>query len=241
MGLAVRARREADAQPAGESSPPSRSDRRKALTRGRLVAAARTILIQRGTSDVSIQQITELADVGFGSFYNHFDDKPALFRQAVGDLLEEYGEHLDDLTGQLTDPAETFATNLRITARLATHSPEVARVFVEGGMHYLVQDHGLAPRARRDIERAVAAGRFTVPDTEVMLACTAGFLFSCLQSRLQDPQRTDAHTDDLVEVLLSMFGLNPDAARQVSHLALPAGTEAALRLTVAEPTGSDER
>jgi len=53
------------------ASGPSRLDRRKARTRGALIAAAREMLASRDPAEVSIQDITEAADVGFGSFYNH--------------------------------------------------------------------------------------------------------------------------------------------------------------------------
>ena len=52
---------------------PSRLDRRKARTRSALIAAAREMLASRDPAEVTIQEITEAADVGFGSFYNHFD------------------------------------------------------------------------------------------------------------------------------------------------------------------------
>ena len=39
----------------------------------------------------SIAEITEEADIGFGSFYNHFDSKEQLFGTASGELLEQWG------------------------------------------------------------------------------------------------------------------------------------------------------
>jgi len=46
----------------------TRLDRRKACTRRALLDAAQAFIVERGTTDVSIQEITERADVGFGSF-----------------------------------------------------------------------------------------------------------------------------------------------------------------------------
>ena len=56
------------ASAAGAGPAPTRVDRRKARTRRALVDAARALLVERGTDDVSIQEITTRADVGFGSF-----------------------------------------------------------------------------------------------------------------------------------------------------------------------------
>ena len=44
----------------------NRLDRRKARTRAALVAAARQLLTHSDPAEVSIQEITDLADVGFG-------------------------------------------------------------------------------------------------------------------------------------------------------------------------------
>ncbi|MGO9222064.1 MAG: TetR/AcrR family transcriptional regulator, partial [Streptosporangiaceae bacterium] len=46
-------------------------------------------LIAEGRGDrASIAEITEEADIGFGSFYNHFDSKDQLFQTASEEVLE---------------------------------------------------------------------------------------------------------------------------------------------------------
>ncbi|RYJ04976.1 MAG: TetR/AcrR family transcriptional regulator, partial [Actinomycetales bacterium] len=72
----------------------TRFDRRKARTRAALVGAAQELLAQ-GLTNVSIQEVTESADVGLGSFYNHFASKDELFEAAVQDALETLGTFLD--------------------------------------------------------------------------------------------------------------------------------------------------
>jgi len=49
-----------------ESRTVNRLDRRKAQTRAALVSAARDLLTSRDPAEVSIQEITDAADVGFG-------------------------------------------------------------------------------------------------------------------------------------------------------------------------------
>src|SRR5512133_2516535 len=79
------------------SEVPNRLERRKARTRAALIRAAQT-LIAEGRTHVPILEITQAADVGLGSFYNHFDSKEQLFRAALEDALDAYGELLDQLT-----------------------------------------------------------------------------------------------------------------------------------------------
>jgi AcrR family transcriptional regulator len=58
--------------------PPDRHARRREHTRARLLRAARTLFARQGIDKTRINEITEEADVGFGSFYNHFESKAAI-------------------------------------------------------------------------------------------------------------------------------------------------------------------
>jgi len=80
-------------------------NRRKARTRASLVAAARTLLASRDPAEISIQEITDAADVGFGSFYNHFRSKQDLFDAAVDEVLEVEVEVEDHRTWLTMRPA----------------------------------------------------------------------------------------------------------------------------------------
>ena len=81
---------------------------------------------------------------------------------------------------------------------------------------------GLAARARRDIETAARAGRFTITDPDLALAITAGAQL-CLGQLLHDqPDRDDAQaTDQIAEDLLRMFGVPAAEARQICQRPLP--------------------
>src|SRR6185436_8351447 len=129
----------------------NRLDRRKARTRAALIRAAQTLIAQ-GRTNVPISEITEAADVGSGSFYNHFETKEQLFEAAVEAVMDGYGQLLDQLTKGIEDPAEVFACSFRLTGRLQRREPELGRVFLNNVLRLLGADNGLAPRARRDIK-----------------------------------------------------------------------------------------
>ena len=88
-----------------DADTPSRGQRRKALTRTALIGAAQRFLADGGSPEVSIQEITNAADVGFGSFYNHFDSKAALFDAAITETLAEHARLIRQATAHLDDPA----------------------------------------------------------------------------------------------------------------------------------------
>jgi AcrR family transcriptional regulator len=122
---------------------PNRLERRKANTRAALVRAAQEFIAD-GRVNVPILEITQTADVGMGSFYNHFETKEQLFQAAVADALEQHGAVLDELTRDLDDPAHIFAQSFRLTGRLHRRSPELSKVLLSNGLALAGSDSGLA-------------------------------------------------------------------------------------------------
>jgi AcrR family transcriptional regulator len=208
-------------QPPQTDQAPNRLARRKARTRAVLVQAAQGF-IAAGQVNVPILEITQAADVGLGSFYNHFESKEQLFQAAVEDALDAYGAVLDEHSVGLDDPAEVFAQSFRLTGRLHRRQPELSKVLLRSGLTLAGSDRGLAPRARRDLESAARAGRFSIRDPDLSLAVVVGAAL-CLAQLLHDhPERDDAESADLItEDLLRMFGLPSDQAHEISRKPLP--------------------
>jgi len=202
-------------------STPNRQDRRKARTRAALVRAAQTFMAA-GKVNAPILEITQAADVGLGSFYNHFESKEELFRAALEDALDAFGDVLDQLTADMDDPAEVFAQSFRLTGRLHRRQPDLSRVLLHNALAIAGSSKGLVPRARRDLEAAADAGRFAIRDPELATTIVAGASL-CLGQLLHDhPARDDAEaTDQVAEDLLRMFGIPADEAREISHRPLP--------------------
>jgi AcrR family transcriptional regulator len=196
-------------------------------TRAALIKAAQR-LIAEGKLNVPVLEITRVADVGMGSFYNHFDTKEQLFEAAVADVLDAHGAMLDRLTASIEDPAETFAASFRLTGRLFRQRPQESEILLAHGPALLSSDRGLAPRALRDIKAGVDAGRFDVDDPELALAMAGGALLGLGKLLRDDPDRDDALAADVVtENVLRLFGLSAGEAREVCRRPLPDGfTEA---------------
>src|SRR5579872_5721038 len=174
----------AEAVPEGDAPRASRLDRRKARTRQALIDAAVRLIAEGRGDRASIAEITEEADIGFGSFYNHFDSKEQLFQTASEEVLERWGQLIDRATADLTDPAdpaERFAVGTRISGRLGWTHPDIAGFLTGAGLDALDIPGGLAPRALNDIRVGQAAGRFTVPDAEIALSAAAGGLLGLLR------------------------------------------------------------
>jgi AcrR family transcriptional regulator len=202
-------------------APVNRLERRKQRTRAALIMAARAFIAE-GKVNVPVLEITQAADVGMGSFYNHFDSKEQLFEAAVAEVLDSHGALLDHLTSSIDDPAETFACSFRLTGRLFRRRPQESQILLANGMTLLSSDLGLAPRALRDIEAGVRAGRFTVEDPELALSVAGGALLGLGNLLRNQPHRDDeAAADAVTEGVLRLFGLPADEAHEICRRPLP--------------------
>jgi AcrR family transcriptional regulator len=191
------------------------------MTRSALVRAAQQLMAE-GRTSVAILEITKLADVGMGSFYNHFETKEQLFQAAVDDALEVHGALMDALTDSIEDPAEAFAQSFRLIGRLHRAQPELSKVLLSFGTSLIGSPRGLAPRALRDIEQAIAAGRFTITDVEIGLTVTAGTALAVGQLLHDQPQRDAATTaDEATKAVLLMLGLSAEDVDVLCALPLP--------------------
>ena len=213
----------AEAAPAAGVPRVSRLDRRKARTRQALIDAAVRLIAEGRGDRASIQEITEEADIGFGSFYNHFDRKEQLFQTAAEEVLERWGKMIDRASAGISDPAELFAVGTRISGRLGWTHPDIAGFLTGAGLDILDIPTGLAPRALQDIQAGQDAGRFTIPDAEIALSAVAGGLLGLLRLCQRQPERVSETTvDQLAEALLRMLGVPASEAARLVALPLPA-------------------
>ncbi|GAC1398473.1 MAG: TetR/AcrR family transcriptional regulator [Mycobacterium sp.] len=201
--------------------PVNRLQRRKQRTRAALIKSAQSF-IAAGKVNVPVLEITQAADVGMGSFYNHFESKEQLFEAAVAEVLDAHGALLDQLTASIEDPAETFACSFRLTGRLFRRRPQESQILLANGMALILSERGLAPRALRDIKAATRAGRFTVDDPDLALALAGGALLGLGNLLRAQPDRDDAEAADTVtEDVLQIFGLSASDAHAICRRPLP--------------------
>jgi len=72
-----------------DAIPLSRHERRRLQTHKLLMQTTLQLVIKKGYDAISIQDITEQADLGRGTFYLHFKDKEEVVWTAFRDLFQE--------------------------------------------------------------------------------------------------------------------------------------------------------
>jgi AcrR family transcriptional regulator len=202
-------------------TPPSdRHARRREATRRKLIEATKTLIGRDGVDNIRIQEITDEADVGFGSFYNHFPSKEAIVETVLAETIGAQGTDIDALTSGLDDPAEIVSVAHRSFVRRARSDPDWGWLLLRLDVSHNVLIAALGPHARRDLRNGIKTGRFTVPHELIALYDTGGALLSVMRAVLDGaaPKDADIHH---AEGILRLLGLPPDQAAEVARRPLP--------------------
>lgn len=185
------------AQNIASTAAPARGARRKLQTRQRLLDAALSLMSSRGMEGVAINEITDRADVGFGSFYNHFESKEAIYAVLIDTFFEEFADALEESTADLEDPAEIIAVSIRHTMRRASDDPVWGRFLLREGLSEHALTRGLGRRLLRDIQNGVATGRFGLADITMSFLAVGGMVLTAIAAQLALLGHADAQAKAL--------------------------------------------
>ncbi len=144
-----------------------RGARRKARTREKLLAASQKLIASKGLNSVSIQSITEAADVGLGTFYNHFESKTDVLKTIAEDYLYRYGKELDQLIADLDDPAEVVSVSYRYTLAQALDNKSFP-ILQQMPVAFVLDK--IAQRALADIKVGLKTKRFNVDNLNAFMS-----------------------------------------------------------------------
>ena len=218
-----------------------RGARRRSETRARLVWAARELMARKGIGATSIQEITDTADVGFGSFYNHFTSKEAIAEAVMEEAVESFGDAADRLAETIADPAEVIAASVRHAIRRAAADEAWGWFLVRtalaraGGLR-----RGLGKRLARDVRNGVAARRFKMDDPAAAMLAAGGAVLAFIGARLQGEIGDDA-PERAAAAVLRLLGLPAAEARQLASRPLPSIAAPDASPRVAGPAGLGRR
>ncbi len=190
--------------------------RRRARVRQRLLVAAEELIAARGVESVTIDDITDAADIAARSFYHHFDSKHDILVPLARARTNSLNRRVDQLVDEIEDPAEMMATGMRHGLRVITTDP-LCRWFVQNsGLPHERLYEGLADSGMRDANRAVEAGRFAVANVEVIRLLVSGAFIAVMSARV-DGKLSDDDLDDAIEHILRLFGVDKAEARDIAH------------------------
>jgi len=160
---------------------------RRDRTRLALVRAGQKLFAERPIDVVSIDDIVQAADVGRGSFYNHFTDKDEFEREIVAEARREMEAAIGAATALEPDPALRTVLGVCVSIRFAHEQPAsarlVARQFIRGGYMNTELNAGVLS----DVSAGILARRFSVPTAEIGMLTVLGLANAAMVRSMELP------------------------------------------------------
>jgi AcrR family transcriptional regulator len=203
-----------------ENRRPGRVERRRARIRRRILEATEELTRSRGIDAVTIEDITEAADVARRTFYHYFDSKHDAVVPIARQRTRELNRRIDRVLEGVDDPAEVVSIALRHTLRSMPEDPLCAWFIFRSGLPQRRLLEGIGESGTRDLSRGVESGRFSLDNPMAAATLLSGAVIGALGGRLEKTLG-DADLDDAVEYLLRLLGVPPGEARDIAHRPLP--------------------
>ncbi len=198
----------------------TRNQRARLRTRQKLIDAAHRVMARKGVEAATINEITEEADVGFGSFYNYFKSKEEIAHAVFVAQNSELGEQFDLLNINVFDPRRKLSRNILRMAEKTRQDP------VFGWFHLhartALQDVRSVfwGRMMANLKSGLREGEYSFRDAKITGDILFGAIFAMMRSILEG--RVDESAErQVVELVMRMLGVPHDEAAALACEALP--------------------
>lgn len=185
--------------------------RRRWETRRHLMEAGRSLFVEHGVEQVSIDAITSSAGVAKGSFYNHFDSREALFEALIEVTLAELLEKRPQLSTSLSDPLEVGLARTWFSFYTLLSDLSACRLLLQVGQVGAIGsiDKVLRVVLGEDLLHGVAQGSLNHIDRDLVLAAYFGVVTRTIGNLLTREDKIDAEVaaDQLTELCFAVMGL----------------------------------
>jgi AcrR family transcriptional regulator len=195
--------------------PVSRVARKRRVARQRLIEAASAVIAERGVEGLRLRELADRADVGFGSFYTHFESKEELVEAVVVELLGVLTAAIIERAAVDDDPARVAADAHRQFVRLAYDDPPRARLIVQLDHADALLETAARPILAPLLQDGLASGRFTGVDVEVAVSFIVGATIAVMRGILDGRLGPRAEVSS-ARALLRVCGLSDAEAAELA-------------------------
>lgn len=112
--------------------PNSKTDRRVSRTRRQLRNALMALILERGYNAVTIEDITERADLGRTTFYLHFRDKEDLLVESMEEIAEDLKAQVEQIANLNIEAGRTLIIPVAVVFRHVEENRDLYRIILKG-------------------------------------------------------------------------------------------------------------
>ena len=188
--------------------------RQRGATRKQLLASGRALFATRGVNRVTTHDIAHEAGVAAGTFYLHFPDKQAMFREIALEAVAALRERLAEATRSAPNVAAGVRSHAEALIGFAEENRDFVRILFSAdadaaAIETLVLDTLAGAIAERRRERIAAGETPTALDPAVLSQALVGMMARVVAWWAEDPSR--ATRERVVETLtrIQLSGTDP--------------------------------
>lgn len=208
----------------GSDEPTGRLAKKRQITRAKLLEAAYHVMSDGGVDAAKIKDITDRADVGFGTFYNYFESKDQLASQVLDCLIDDFGRRNIAATRGLArkDPALVMPVSTRLVLRTVMASPLWQWWAMRPDLLVDRLREGFGPFAMRDMQEAARRGIFQLDEENIPDAwALAVWMMVAGVHNVAVGNRPPEIETFVTESIMRLMGMAPADARRVANTRLP--------------------
>lgn len=198
--------------------------KKRRRTRALLLKVAYDEMTLCGIDNIKIKDITDKADIGFGTFYNYFDNKDELANQVLDCIINDFGRRNLLATKSLSkkDAPLRMPISIRLVLRAAMEAPMWKWWALRPDMLVERMTKGFGPFGMRDIRQAVTRGIFTIEEQDIpaIWKLSVWVMVAGLHNAITSENSAKNETL-VVETIMRMMGMSPQEASQASNTDLP--------------------
>jgi AcrR family transcriptional regulator len=211
-------------QPLTSHTPvePGRRQRRREETSEKLFLAAMELFSHKGFAQTTVEEITQAADVGKGTFFNYFPSKEHVLGYLVGKQSGTVQHHLELAQEGKMNSEEILASLGRGLMRLPGKSPQMARNLIRAFLGNIeVREHIVREMTekRRWITEIIQLGQERgelngrLPAAELARAFHHALFGTVLLWALDPSSSLEKQFDNTMTALFSGFNASPEQLR----------------------------
>jgi AcrR family transcriptional regulator len=208
-----------------QPSPSDGQTRRSRRTRRDLLTAARALLEEQGVGALTAKAVTDRADVGYGTFYHHFESTEALLTAGIEDSMRDFAADMQRDFADAEDKAWVFTASMSSTFRMLAAHPALGWMLERPQVLAAALLEACGPFALRDLEAMIAAG-----DIDADAAGGTGYfewiLIGALVDVSKNPKRLRQVESRLLSLVLRALGIEKKRAAQLVTRAVVAKPKA---------------
>jgi AcrR family transcriptional regulator len=189
----------------------------------RISDAAIRLFVEKGTTQLTVSELAQAANVARGTLYRNIGSMTDLFDRVVTEFSIDLHQRVSASFAGIDDPAARLATGLRLWIRYAYENPTIGRFAVRFGLSEESLRAVMTGPPMSDIEAGVAAGRYDLGSLSVdsIAAMVLGATVSAMWMVLEGHQTWREAGSATAELVLRAMGIDAVEAREIAAAELP--------------------